>query len=180
MEISAMGEPVVIEHTSSAAFGGRRLRRLGIALVAGVLGLVALVAGWIGTSGTRVISDQLAYIASGGMLGLFLVALACAVLLADYMAEQQQVHSELRERLTRIEQALQAQVVLRDGHGHVAVPAIDGQLVMIPGAERVHRPSCPLVQGKSAARAVEHRDLDDGRMKGCRTCSPDVTQLASN
>jgi len=175
------------QHNKAAASGDFRIpagspwaQAWKMAAALGVLGLVALVAGWIGTSGTRVISDQLAYIASGGMLGLFLIAFAGAVLLADYMAEQQQANAELRERLTRIERALSGDVPRSDGARNGALAVADGRLVMIPGAERVHRPNCPLVQGKNAVRAVEAEDLRDGRLKGCRTCSPDVAQLASN
>lgn len=180
MATSAIEDSMAGEQAASASFSGRRLRRMGIALVAGVLGLVALVAGWIGTSGTRVISDQLAYIASGGMLGLFLIAFAGAVLLADYMAEQQQVHGELRERLTRIERALAGQARLSGGDEISIAAAVDRRLVMVPGAERVHRADCPLVQGKGSVRAVAAEDLHDGELKACRTCSPDVAQLAAN
>ena len=51
-------------------------RRLVLAIAAGAAGFVALVVGWIGVSGTVIVADQLSYIASGGLIGLFLLGVA--------------------------------------------------------------------------------------------------------
>ncbi len=157
----------------------RRRRRLAIAVVAAVLGLVALVAGWIGTSGTRVISDQLAYIASGGMLGLFLIGLAAAVLLADFMIEQEQSNAELRERLWRIEASLAGGGRFFDGPSEMPLGNDDDELVVVPGAERVHRASCPLVHGKPGIRSIPPREAADAGLRPCRTCSPQLAGAVS-
>ena len=61
-------------------------RRLVLALVAGVAGFTALVIGWVGVSGTVVVADQLAYIASGGLIGLFLLGVAAMA----YIGEQRE------------------------------------------------------------------------------------------
>jgi hypothetical protein len=63
------------------------------------LGAAAVLVCWIGVSGTPFVADQLAYIASGGIGGLFLLALGLALLVsADH-------HDEWR-KLDRIEEAL--------------------------------------------------------------------------
>jgi hypothetical protein len=43
------------------------------AWVAVALGLIALTVGWVGTSGTAYPAEQIPYVISGGLLGLFLL-----------------------------------------------------------------------------------------------------------
>ena len=65
-------------------------------IVAGAIGVLVC---WIGVSGTPFVADQLSYIASGGIGGLFLLALGLSLLVsADH-------HDEWR-KLDRIEAAL--------------------------------------------------------------------------
>jgi hypothetical protein len=71
-------------------------RRFVLAVIAGVAGFVALAIGWVGVSGTVIVADQLAYIASGGLIGLFLLGVAALA----YWGEQRE--REL-SRLTEIE-----------------------------------------------------------------------------
>jgi hypothetical protein len=44
-----------------------------------LLGLGALLVGWIGVSGTGYVTEQLPYVVSGGLLGLFLVLVAASM-----------------------------------------------------------------------------------------------------
>ena len=71
-------------------------RRLVLAIAAGGAGFVALVVSWIGVSDTVIVADQLSYIASGGLIGLFLLGVAAMA----YWGEQRE--REL-SRLTEIE-----------------------------------------------------------------------------
>jgi hypothetical protein len=71
-------------------------RRLVLAIAAGAAGFVALVVSWIGVSDTVIVADQLSYIASGGLIGLFLLGVAAMA----YWGEQRE--REL-SRLTEIE-----------------------------------------------------------------------------
>lgn len=65
-------------------------RRFFLALLFAGVGLVALVACWIGVSGTTIVANQLSYIASGGLIGLFLLGLAALA----YWGEQRQREME--------------------------------------------------------------------------------------
>ena len=71
-------------------------RRLVLAIAAGTAGFIALVVSWMGVSDTVIVADQLSYIASGGLIGLFLLGIAAMA----YWAEQRE--RELA-RLTEIE-----------------------------------------------------------------------------
>ncbi len=61
-------------------------RRLALAIAAGSLGFVCLVLGWWGVTNTVQVADQLTYIASGGLFGLFLLGVAAIA----YWGEQRE------------------------------------------------------------------------------------------
>ena len=64
-----------------------------VAIVAAIAGLVAIVAGWIGVSGTRDAVEQIPYLVSGGILGLFFLGVAHALWVsADLRDEWRRLH----------------------------------------------------------------------------------------
>ncbi len=73
------------------------------AVVAAIGGLVALVFGWIGVSTTGYVAEQMPFIASGGLLGLFLLGVAGVLWISadlrDDWRETRLLRLELRERL---------------------------------------------------------------------------------
>lgn len=89
-----------------------------MAVLAAGGGLIAILACWIGVSGSLVVANQLSYIASGGLLGLFLLGVATLL----FWAEQRD--REL-ERLHRVETYLAAVAVALD---LVDVESIDDDL----------------------------------------------------
>ena len=72
------------------------------AVVAVVAGLIVLVAGWVGASGTRKVPDQIPYIISGAVLGLFLLGLGATLWLSADLKDEwrslQEIRSEHRSR----------------------------------------------------------------------------------
>jgi hypothetical protein len=72
-----------------------------LAGAAAVAGVVVLVLGWIGVSGSAYPAEQLPYIISGGVGGLFLLGLSSVLWLSA------DLHDEWR-KLDRIEQAIRA------------------------------------------------------------------------
>lgn len=87
------------------------------------LGALVLLLGWIGVSGTAFPAEQLPFILSGGIGGLFLLGLGAVLLLS----------ADLRDewiKLDRIEQRLESDAAERDrsvgaqpGVGAVTIPA---------------------------------------------------------
>jgi hypothetical protein len=80
------------------------------AVLAVLGGLVALVLGWIGVSTTGYVAEQLPYIASGGLIGLFLLGVGGVLWISadlrDDWRETRLLRLELRERLAAQEPAL--------------------------------------------------------------------------
>ncbi len=64
------------------------------AVLAIVGGLIALLFGWIGTSGKEYLALQLPYIVSGGLLGIFLLGVGVMFWIsADLRDEWRQLHT---------------------------------------------------------------------------------------
>lgn len=91
---AAAGEPERGEAARLAAFereiSGLRLRGgsaapevrlLGLGVVLLVAGIVVVVVGWFGASGTSAVSDQIPYLISGGMLGVGIAIVGAALFL---------------------------------------------------------------------------------------------------
>ncbi len=96
----------------AARFGDPRLP---LALVAGVVGAVALLIGYWGVSDTLDPAKQLPYLISGGVGGLFLLGVAAALLFsADLgatradIAELRRSVDDLREQITELQTSLEA------------------------------------------------------------------------
>ena len=72
-------------------------RVLAWALIAA--GLVALLVGWIGVSGTPYLAEQLPYLVSAGMLGLFLLGLGATVWISADLRDEWRKLDEVAELL---------------------------------------------------------------------------------
>jgi len=63
-------------------------------------GLVALLVGWIGVSGTPYLAEQLPYLVSAGMLGLFLLGLGATVWISADLRDEWRKLDEVAELLS--------------------------------------------------------------------------------
>lgn len=79
------------------------------AWVAIVLGLLVLLLGWIGVSGTEYPAEQIPYIVSGGLFGVFLLGVGAVLWLSADLRDEWR-------KLDRIEEVLRA--------GTTAPPAV--------------------------------------------------------
>jgi hypothetical protein len=76
------------------------LRTLGDRVLAWVLiaaGALALLLGYLGVRGTAYVVEQLPYIISGGLLGLFLLGLGTVLLLSADLRDQWRVLLDIRD-----------------------------------------------------------------------------------
>jgi hypothetical protein len=76
------------------------------AAVAVVVGLIALVLGYIGVSNNSLPGGQLPYIASGAMFGLFCVGIGATLWLSADMRDEWRKLEEVRARLDDIYEAV--------------------------------------------------------------------------
>ena len=77
-----------------------------LAVSAALAGLGFLIAGWVGVSGTPYLPEQMPYLASDGLLGLFFVSIAVAMWIsADLRDEWRQLRT-LNATVAEIEASL--------------------------------------------------------------------------
>lgn len=165
------GEDLAVETVPGrSARGGsiHRRRRLVLSAVLAAGGFVAMAAGWIGVSSTRVVSSQLSYLASGGVFGIGLIGAAAALLMADFMLAQEETLEEIR-----------AAVVNSGARATVARPGVSAAaggagLVAVKGGNRVHVPTCQLVTGKDGVEAIDADAVARSGLQPCRICRPSV------
>jgi hypothetical protein len=66
------------------------------AVVAVAAGLITLALGWVGASGTRKVPDQIPYIISGAVLGLFLLGVGATLWLSADLRDEWRSLQEIR------------------------------------------------------------------------------------
>lgn len=81
-------------------------RRLVLAVAAAAAGAISIFVAWIGVSGTRDVAEQLSFIASGGLFGLFLTAVAAMAYWGEQRREELERLSELEVYIAAIAQTL--------------------------------------------------------------------------
>lgn len=176
------------EGPASVVAPARRFRRIHLGLLLGVAGLLSVVLGWVSVSGTRVLYDQLTYIAGAGIFGLFLLGVAQTIFIIDFVNVQAQATNELRESLLDLRTELLddvpayssgTDVGMVDGDwNNVTSGGGDGTtLLAIRGARRVHRDNCPLVIGKTTARELSVPEAMEAELLPCRICGPVLQPL---
>jgi len=73
------------------------------AIVATVIGTLALINGYIGVSGTAYPAEQIPYIVSGGLVGIFLLGLAATLWLSADLRDEWRKLDELEDRVHAVE-----------------------------------------------------------------------------
>jgi hypothetical protein len=148
---------------------------LGYVLVA--IGLLALLLGWYGVSGESVVAKQLPYLASGGLIGVALVALG-----GRFMLIQDLRHDSRRlDRLETMVDELHAALLSRpDAPGRDAYAGVtqratsNGQnsYVVLPGGQSFHLPSCAMLEGKGRQSRVKPETAARRGLTPCPLCEP--------
>ncbi|MGQ0623896.1 MAG: hypothetical protein ACT4PP_04470 [Sporichthyaceae bacterium] len=90
-----------------------RLRDLGYTALAGALviaGLICVLLGYLGVRNEEDIALQLPYLASGGVLGLALIALGAIVMVKEQMREQARRSAAVTETLEEWKEAAMAEL----------------------------------------------------------------------
>ena len=72
------------------------------AVVVLVVGLVALLAGWLGVSRGTLTTEQLPYVASGAMFGLFALGVAATLWLSADLRDEWRELREIRRELSAL------------------------------------------------------------------------------
>jgi hypothetical protein len=94
------------------------------AVLAAAGGIIALLLGWIGVSGTAYPAGQLPYLASGGLLGIFLLGVAGTLWLSADLRDEWRKLDRVEDALRSLEaRALAATSVAEPVGGLAEAPA---------------------------------------------------------
>jgi hypothetical protein len=180
-ESDAVGRLDKLGDAVSRIRGGRKIDIDRAQLIGGgvlaVLGIAAIIIGWMGAANTGFEFEQIPYLISGGLLGLALCFLGGFVYFAYWITR---LVRESRDQSQRAAEILEQVVQSLNGHGpQVAASARgrsprpiaggSGEFVATKSGTFFHVPSCSAVDGRTGLRKVTPQTRG---LEPCRLCDP--------
>jgi hypothetical protein len=141
------------------------------------VGLIALLLGWYGVSGESVVAKQLPYLASGGLVGIALVALGGRFMLIQDLRRDSRRLDRLETMVDELHTALLSRPDApgRDAYAGAAGRAISNgssTYVVLPGGQSFHLPNCPMLEGKDRQSRVKPETAARRGLTPCPLCEP--------
>jgi hypothetical protein len=134
-----------------------------------VVGIIFVILGWYGAAYTNILTEQIPYLISGGLLG------AALIIVAGFLASSASLERENRELRRDLVRAI-GSMPARGSNSGVntlsAAPSSDGQVFVVAGGRSFHVAGCPLVEGKDATPMEERKAIDSG-YASCKLCGTD-------
>jgi hypothetical protein len=161
--------------------GGRRMDADRLQLIIGgalaVLGLVAILIGWMGASKTGFEFEQIPYLISGGLLGLALCFLGGFVYFAYWVTrlvrESRAQSDRAAELLDRIAETLDGSGVARNGsRSRKVIAGGSVEFYATKGGTFFHTADCAALRGRDKLRKVTPKTPG---LEPCRICDPLAT-----
>ncbi len=137
-------------------------------IVLGVLiaGIVIVMLGWYGAAHTNIITEQIPYLISGGLLGLGLIILS-GILATSWL--QQRSSDDLRRELAR---ALANSVPMEARATRESASPNGHAVFALPGGRSYHDAGCPLLEGKQNVKQLLASQAAASGLAPCRLCEP--------
>jgi hypothetical protein len=135
-------------------------------IVLGLLaaGVVFVMLGWYGAANTNIITEQIPYLISGGLLGLGLIIVA-GIMAASASSEREMVR--LRADIARMASASPAT------NGTAETYSSNGHHVFaVTGGRSYHEPGCPILEGKDV-RELQPAAAAGAGLAPCKLCAVD-------
>jgi hypothetical protein len=132
-------------------------------------GVVFVILGWYGAAHTNILTEQIPYLISGGLLGMGLIIVA-GVMAAG--ASQERSNDELRREIARSlaamssgapDRGVRADAFSTNGH-HVYV---------VPGGRSYHVAGCPILEGKEGVKELLPAQAAASGYAACKLCGGD-------
>src|SRR5437899_12666912 len=132
-------------------------------------GVVFVILGWYGAAHTNILTEQIPYLISGGLLGMGLIIVA-GVMAAG--ASQDRSTDDLRREIAQAlasmssgapDRGVRADAFSSNGH-HVFV---------VPGGRSYHVAGCPILEGKEGVKELVPAQAAESGYAACKLCGGD-------
>lgn len=127
------------------------------------LGLIVICLGWYGVAHTPYAYDQMAYVVSGGILGLGITFVGGFLYFGSWLAR---IAADQRDAQAHLSETL---LVLADVVSHGATPPAEAVLVLAGDGRTLHRADCTLLVGRTDLRPA---GAAEAGLTRCRLCHP--------
>ena len=131
-----------------------------------IVGIVFVILGWYGAAHTNILTEQIPYLISGGLLGMALI------IVAGFMAASASTERENRELRSDLARAMTGMPSGNASGVTGAAPSSDGKVLIVPGGHSFHEPGCPIVEGKDTSSLSLRKAIDQGYVT-CKLCGTD-------
>lgn len=132
-----------------------------------VIGVVFVILGWYGAANTNILTEQIPYLISGGLLGIALI------IVAGFFASSASLERENRELRRDLLRALGA---IGSAAGRPEISATgnptDGKVFLVSGGRSYHFAGCPIVEGKDSS-ATTLQEAQRSGYDACKLCGPE-------
>ena len=146
--------------------------RITIAIAMLALGITLVLLGWYGAAYTNIITEQIPYLISGGLLGLGLIIVA-GIIAASASGDRET--TLLREEIVRLSSALANGSVGGSGArlGSMRYTSNGHQVFSVPGGRSYHEPGCPILEGKEGIKELQPAAAVGAGLAPCKLCASD-------
>ena len=129
-------------------------------------GVVFVILGWYGAAHTNILTEQIPYLISGGLLGLGLIIVAGVM--ASGVAQERSV-DELRRELARTLAAMNSGVPDR-GVRLEDISPNGHHVYVVPGGRSYHVAGCPMLEGKEGVKELQPAQAVSSGYAACKLC----------
>jgi hypothetical protein len=151
------------------AFVRENPRLIGAVVLFGV-GIVLVILGWYGAAYTNILTEQIPYLISGGLLGLGLIIVA-GILASSASTERE--NRELRRDLMRAMTTMASRQPVGGGFQISGGARPDARTVFaVAGGRSYHFAGCPIVEGKQTESSSLAEAMSSG-LTSCMLCGTD-------
>ena len=129
------------------------------------LGLLSILFAWNGAAGEPLVAAQMPYLVSGGVLGVSLVGIGCALMVINAArVDRARMEAKYDELLAALDRGLV-------GGGSAAPRDLRG--LVAAGSASYHRPECRLVDGRDDVTYLTPEEAQARFLSPCRVCAPE-------
>jgi hypothetical protein len=134
-----------------------------------IVGIVIVLLGWYGAANTNILTEQVPYLISGGLLGMALIIIAAVI---GSSASLERDNRELRSDLNRLLSTPGSRFASGSLAAAPRARSDDGRVYVVPGGRSFHIAGCPIVEGKQGSEMSLEEATEAGHSV-CKLCGPD-------